>query len=289
MKWVVVGFALMVGCVAFYIVYLIVSFIFVGNLSELKIALSEEWKKLDKSAEVENISEPTAKPYQEEHEQYASASYSMKLTSDNQLIKPQAEKNSTSREVLALPLDKNQTFLIFIDGVVHTLQENNISDSIFSFKDQGYRILSAFDFSANRKLIFALKNFTTDLFIFDRDKKTVELLIRNVGYSFAGYTPSLRVFSNSKADEQVLVYYSKEDYIYGFGGDVQRPRKSFIRFFDEATPEGRDLAEFSYKAGMIVDVEFAGADLILTGDRNRPSLVKDNKRPQTKWKLSFQR
>ncbi len=93
---------------------------------------------------------------------------------------------------------------------------------------------------------------------------------------------------NVRNPEHVGVFqYSKDDDLYGFAGDVQKAIKGYFRYFIKTIPSVRGLAEINYNMDVKVTLEFSGADVIPTGDRNRPRLVTGYETLQAKWKLDF--
>ncbi len=84
----------------------------------------------------------------------------------------------------------------------------------------------------------------------------------------------------------VVVYYTGS-VNYGFGGDSSRPEFSFIRIYNDRFKEGLDIAQFGFKAGTIVHVEWSDNAIIATGDPSRPAAALMEARPARIWRIEL--
>lgn len=92
-----------------------------------------------------------------------------------------------------------------------------------------------------------------------------------------------KTFTPYGFDGVVVVYYIGS-LTFDLGGHSSRPEFSVIRIFNKKFPDGKDIARFSFKAGIIVAVCFENNSLILTGDPSRP-LVNRPRLPARIWRV----
>ena len=117
----------------------------------------------------------------------------------------------------------------------------------------------------------------------ERETFNQSLIVKDPYFTFA--RPPM-VFSPEGFNGHILIYY-KESFNYGFGGDSSRPKYSFIRIYNDTYPEGKDIAQFGFKAGTIVNLEWKESSVFVTGDRSRPSQSEKPRLPVRVWKIDF--
>ncbi|ABD79960.1 hypothetical protein Sde_0698 [Saccharophagus degradans 2-40] len=94
-------------------------------------------------------------------------------------------------------------------------------------------------------------------------------------------------FVNESTNTTVLVYYH-DSYSYAFGGDSSRPQTSIVRLYNNTFPEGKDIANISFAAGMVIDVAFEeGNKLVLLGDPSRPAMYNKPRLAPRVWVLTL--
>jgi len=104
-------------------------------------------------------------------------------------------------------------------------------------------------------------------------------------YYLFNKTPDVYRFSDQGAT--VLVYFTGS-LMWGFGGDVNKPEQSVIRVYNDTWPEGRDVIQFSFKAGTVRGVGYQDGELTVVTDTTRPSGTKHNEvRTPLQWRVTY--
>ena len=103
------------------------------------------------------------------------------------------------------------------------------------------------------------------------------------------------MYDFAEINSRIMVYFN-DSLSWGFGGDVTKPKFSILRIYNATWPEGKDIAKFSFSAGMVRDIRLAeGSEagdatirLQVLTDPARPSGAEDKKeRPARQWRVTL--
>lgn len=216
------------------------------------------------------------------------SSYRVYIDKNNKIIQGKENLPPDYRNAQFIAASKYNTKLVIDRNKVYATDGDNLKELIFEFDE--YRnafINSAHVLDENKLLLDTSFNNGQESHLVELslDRKKIRKINKDLR-SFPSYGyHSIRIFEPEHFNGKLVVYYTGT-HMFAFGGDSVRPKFSHLMQYNENHPDGLKLLKLAYNSGIIINIEYKGGNLILTGDRNRPRMVKDFERNMSYWQVT---
>ena len=272
-----------------FIFYMIVSFMSIGKVSEVKVKLESKNRIFVTGVSLEEV-ERIEPPLEYEYLPKAGnlpISQDILTNEDLSFVFGSASfDNDVERQYLYL--ESPDYSFAFKEDVLYSVVSDKLGEKDKRWSDLGIKMVRhAAYIHSELMLVFgdnaSLEYFPTNIYLINPYTFDNKIIASDPYYSFA--RPP-KVIQLDNFNGIVLIYYIGS-YSYAYGGDSSRPKKSIVRVFNEQYVTGIDVVEMSFASGTIVDVYFENNSLILTGDPSRPSQSGQERLSPRFWKVDL--
>lgn len=200
------------------------------------------------------------------------SSVELELLDDGSIADTKHRYNDESIQLVKVLISNAELpSLVFKENQVYKFENNKLGPLLGQFSNPELSFIRHV-VAVNNKYILvsgdsADSNYV-DTYLWQVDVTTLEK-VKIAGDLYYSFIRPPKIFISKDNNEIAVIYYTGSRN-YAFGGNSSRPKLSVIRIYNSKFPEGKDIVNFSFKAGTIIDITWKNDGLILVGDPTPP-------------------